>query len=468
MASSVDSPSLLEQRYRQRSLWLDTYPGSLEPRPALPGDITCDVCIVGAGFSGLWTAYYLREHAPDLRVVVLEREIAGFGASGRNGGWASGGLAGDPDLYSKRGGREATRLAHRETYAAIDEIGRVVEKEDIDCGFVKAGQLLVATSPAQEQRLKGVMARRAALGDGPDDQVPLSMAVVVARVRVAAARAGMWSPHGARVDPARLVRGLAEVVERKGVTIYERTPVTSIEPGIVTSGHGTVRAIHVLRCTEAFTVEQEGQRRRYLPLYSLMVATEPLGPEVWEELGWQAREAVGDVRHLFFYAQRTSDDRIAIGGRGAPYRLGSPIDEANERNDAVRTRLEDTIRRHFKPAGHAAITHHWGGALAVPRDWSMAVQHDRRTGVGFGGGYTGHGVAATNITGRTLADLVLERDTELVTLPFVGHRSRSWEPEPLRFVASRAIVKVMGSSDRAEEHLDHTAKRMRLIQPFLP
>ena len=176
------------------------------------------------------------------------------------------------------------------------------------------------------------------------------------------------------------MRGLADVVERKGVTIYERTPVTSIESGIVTSGHGTVRAIHVLRCTEAFTVELEGQRRRYLPLYSLMVATEPLGPEVWAELGWEGREAVGDVRHLFFYAQRTSDDRIAIGGRGAPYQLGSPIDEANERNDGVRRRLEDTIRRHFKPAGQAAITHHWGGPLAVPRDWSMAVQHDRRNG----------------------------------------------------------------------------------------
>jgi glycine/D-amino acid oxidase-like deaminating enzyme len=223
----------------------------------------------------------------------------------------------------------------------------------------------------------------------------------------------------------------------------------------------------VLRCTEAFTVQLPGQRRRFLPLYSLMIATEPLGPEVWDEIGWENRETVGDVRHLFFYAQRTPDDRLAIGGRGAPYRLGSPIDETHERNAGVAERLRATIRRHFPAAADAAITHHWGGALGVPRDWCMAVHHDRSTGLGWGGGYTGHGVAATNMVGRTLADLVLGRDSDLVSMPFVGHRSRSWEPEPLRFVASRAIVRVMGTADSAEEHLPHTARRMRLIEPFI-
>ena len=199
MASSTHPQSLLEQRYRQRSLWLDTFPGSLEPRPGLPGDITCDVCIVGAGLTGLWTAYYLREHAPDLRVVVLEREIAGFGGSGRNGGWASGGLAGDPDLYAKKGGREATRLAHRETYRTIDEIGRVVAKEGIDCGFVKAGQLLAATSPAQEQRLAGA--------DGPAGRARRRPRRPGARCRRPRSRPGCGSPRRAAACGRRTAPG---------------------------------------------------------------------------------------------------------------------------------------------------------------------------------------------------------------------------------------------------------------------
>jgi glycine/D-amino acid oxidase-like deaminating enzyme len=177
---------------------------------------------------------------------------------------------------------------------------------------------------------------------------------------------------------------------------------------------------------------------------------------------------VSDLRHLFFYAQRTQDGRIALGGRGAPYRLRRPIDEGNEQNGQVRARLERVIQRHFPAAAPARITHHWGGPLGVPRDWSMAVGFDRSTGLGAAGGYAGHGVVAANIAGRTLADLVLERDTDLVHLPWVGHRSRRWEPEPLRFVASRAIVRVLGSADRKEDETGRSARRTRLLAPVLP
>lgn len=251
------------------------------------------------------------------------------------------------------------------------------------------------------------------------------------------------------------------------VRIFEQTAARLIAPGRVVTDRGTLGADHVLRCTEAFTVEQAGQGRRYLPLYSLMIATEPLPASAWAELGWAGRETVSDTRHLFFYAQRTADDRIAIGGRGAPYALGSPINEARTQDPGVRERLMRTVARHFPSAAEARITHHWGGPLAVPRDWCMSVNHDPATGLGEAGGYSGHGVVAANIAGRTLADLVLGRSTDLVTLPWVGHRSRSWEPEPLRFLASRAIVGIMGSSDRVEERIPHTARRMRLIEPFI-
>lgn len=454
-------------RYRQRSLWLDHLPESLVPRPSLDGDSTVDVCIVGAGMTGLWTAYYLSVLEPSLRIAVVEREIAGFGASGRNGGWVSGGMAGDFPRFERERGHDAIVRAQRSTYAAVDEIGRVLAAENVECGWRKGGQLQLAATPAQLERLHAVIAKRRALGDGEEDMRLLEPREVQDRVRAAHVLAGAFSPHCARVDPARMTRGLATAVERRGVRIYEQTAAQVIGPGRVVTEHGTLTADHVLRCTEAFTVQLPGQRRRYLPLYSLMIATDPLPASAWDELGWEGRETVSDTAHLFFYAQRTPDDRIAIGGRGAPYVLGSPIDMTHEQNAGVRDRLQRTIARHFPPAAGARISHHWGGALAVPRDWRMSVNHDPATGFGAAGGYSGHGVAASNIAGRTLADLVLERSTDLVSLPWVGHRSRSWEPEPLRFLASRAIIGVMGSADRAEERLPRTARRMRLIEPFI-
>jgi glycine/D-amino acid oxidase-like deaminating enzyme len=462
------SAAPLEARYRGRSLWLDGVPGSLAPRPGLPGDTDYDVAIVGGGFTGLWAAYHLAQGAPDMRIAVLEREIAGYGPSGRNGGWVSGGLSGSGAAYARRGGMDAVLRAVRETHAAVDHVGDVVAREGIDCGYRKRGGLFVATTEPQRKRLLARVRDQHELGLGEDDVRLLSGAESNAIARVEGALQASFSPHCARVDPGRLVRGLAEACERFGVTIYERTPATAIEAGRVTTPVGTVRAPVVLQATESYSVQLPSQRLRYLPLYSLMIATEPLPDDVWAELGWTDGVMVSDLRHLFFYAQRTQDGRIALGGRGAPYRLRRPIDEGNEQNGQVRARLERVIQRHFPAAASARITHHWGGPLGVPRDWSMAVGFDRSTGLGAAGGYAGHGVVAANIAGRTLADLVLERDTDLVHLPWVGHRSRRWEPEPLRFVASRAIVRVLGSADRKEDETGRSARRTRLLAPVLP
>jgi glycine/D-amino acid oxidase-like deaminating enzyme len=264
------------------------------------------------------------------------------------------------------------------------------------------------------------------------------------------------------------VRGLAEACERRGVTIYERTNARALEPGRVRCDAGTVRADVVLRATESYTAQLPGQRRRYLPIYSLMIATAPLGPEVWEALRWRDGLLVRDLRHLFFYAQRTADGRIAIGGRGAPYWLASPFDRRNEHNRAVRERLVQTLRREFPAAGAAEITHHWGGPLAVPRDWSMSITFDRSRGFGAAGGYTGHGVGASNVSGRTLADLVLSNDTELTAMPWVGHASPRWEPEPIRFLVARAITATLAGADRHEDATGKPARRTRLIRAFLP
>lgn len=399
---------------------------------------------------------------------MLEREIAGFGPAGRNGGWVSARIAGSWAAYARSGGADAVRRAERETYRTVDEIGRVVAQERIDCGFDKGGTVTVAASTPQAQRLGAELATARSRDLGEDDVRRLDPAELAELVRVRDGRLAAYSPHCARVDPARLVRGLAEACERLGVVIHEGTEVLEAVPGRVRCREGTVRADHVVRATESYTTQFPGERSRYLPLYSLMIATEPLDDAVWEAIGWPPGLTVRDMGHLFFYAQRTTDGRIAIGGRGAPYRLGRPISDAGERNALVRRRLEATVRRLFPAAAGAAITHHWGGPLAVPRDWSMAVRYDEASGFGWAGGYSGHGVVASNISGRTLADLVLRRRTELVSLPWVGHRSRHWEPEPLRFLASQAIVRILDSADRAEGRTDRRARRTALVAPFLP
>jgi glycine/D-amino acid oxidase-like deaminating enzyme len=462
-ASSLDAQ--LESRYRARSLWLDTIPEPLTPRASLASDLDCDVVIVGAGFTGLWTAYYLKQHDPDLDVVVVEREIAGYGPSGRNGGWVSPGIAGTARAYGYNRDDEPVLRALRETEATPGEIGAVVSREGIDCGFLKAGMLMVAMTEPQRERLVSSAARTYEHGELEQELGPEE---VEQFVRIPGVLAGTFTPDAARVNPARLVRGLAEVCERRGVVIYERTPALEVEPERVRCAKGTVHAGTVLRTTESYTTELPGERLRYLPLYSLMIATEPLPDDVWEQLGWRDGLLIGDVHHLFFYAQRTSDGRIAIGGRGAPYRLRHPISEDNERSREVTARLRQTLRRHFPAAADAAITHHWGGPLAVPRDWSMSINFDTDTRFGFAGGYTGHGVSASNISGRTLADLVLGRDTDLVKLPWVGHQSRPWEPEPVRFLASRAIVRLLGEADRIEDSTGKRSGRARLVKPFMP
>jgi len=338
---AVGGPAVIggdpEKAYRSRSLWLDQLDGSLAPRPSLPGDRDCDVAIVGAGFTGLWTAYYLATLQPDLRVVVIEREIAGFGPSGRNGGWAIGGLPGSRSAYRLRDDPDRAARALRATYDAIDEIATVTQREQIDCGFVKAGALTIATSAPQWRRLQTRETNAATASHEEADGRLLSVPETEALVRVPDLHGGRYTPHAARIDPARLVRALAVACERRGVTIYERTAASSLEPGQVRCGALSVRAEAVIRATESYTTQMPGHGRRFLPLYSLMIATAPLEEDVWAQLGWRDGLLVEDRHFLFFYAQRTTDGRIAIGGRGAPYRLTSPIDDRNERDTRARS-----------------------------------------------------------------------------------------------------------------------------------
>ena len=265
----------------------------------------------------------------------------------------------------------------------------------------------------------------AAGGSGEDDVRLLAGQEARSLLSATKVRGATYTPDCAAVHPGRLVTGLATAVEGRGVTIYERTAATSLQPGRVRTHHGTVRADVVVRATEGYTRSLHGRRRELAPVYSLIVATEPLPAETWERIGLRRRETFSDYRHVIVYGQRTADDRMVFGGRGAPYHFGSAIKPGFDRDDRVFASLRATLVDLFPVLSSARITHTWGGALGVPRDWCASVGLDRSTGLAWAGGYVGDGVSTTNLAGRTLRDLVLRRDTDLTRLPWVGHRSRA-------------------------------------------
>ncbi len=424
------------------SVWFTDYPS---PRPALPGDRDADVCIVGAGYTGLWTAYYLKKADPSLRIAVLEARFAGFGASGRNGGWLSGLVPGDRHRMAAQYGRDGVLAWQHALNGAVDEVIDVAAREGVDAGIVKGGTLQVARNRAQAARLAAEIDEE--LYWQVDGITPLTNDEAAERIRLDGVVSAYHNPHCARVQPARLVRGLADVVDRLGVDIYEASPVTEIAPRRVVTPHGVVRAPIVLRATEGFTAALPGLRRKWLPMNSSMIATEPLSEEVWAAIGWHGRETLGDTAHGFFYAQRTVDDRIAIGGRSVPYRFGSRTDRDGRVPQRTVERLTAVLRTVLPQTRDVPVAHAWCGVLAVPRDWEATVSFDRTTGLGWAGGYVGHGVTATNLAGRTLADLVLDRRTALTELPWVGHRSRNWEPEPLRWLGVRGMYLAYRAAD---------------------
>jgi glycine/D-amino acid oxidase-like deaminating enzyme len=347
----------------------------------------------------------------------------------------------------------------------------VCAAEGIAADFVKGGNVSVATSPAQLARLRAGLAHDRKWGDTEDVVTFLTRDELRERISVAGALGGLFSPHCARIQPAALAEGLAAAAERRGADIYEATPVTAILPGGSGGSHrgavartpfGDVRAKTVLRCTEGFTAALPGSRRALLPMNSSMVVTEPLPDSAWKEIGWDRFETLGDAAHAYMYAQRTADGRIALGGRGVPYRFASATDELGQTSQETAEALGEILRRMFPAAANARLEHAWCGVLGVPRDWCASVSYDAAAGIGWAGGYSGHGVAAANLAGRTLAGLVLGVSSELTSLPWVGHHSRDWEPEPTRWAGVHGLYAMYRLADRLETPAARSGSQARV------
>ncbi len=446
--------------YRPISYWLETANDDLTPRAPLDGSTDADVAILGAGLTGLWTAYYLRRADPTLRIVVVERDIAGFGASGRNGAWCAPDLNISISRLARLHGDDAARRMQQATYDAVDEVGRATAAEGIDAGFHKGGEIIVARGPQgvpslqdslEEYRRFGFGARYRIVGG--DELAP--------RIRIAGTVKALVSDDAAVVHPGRLTRGLARLLERDGVRIVEGTPVTKIRlkdrtgKAALVTPMGDVRAPVIVLAGEAYLSQLEQFHRQLVPLWSLIVLTEPISEEAWAEIGWQGREVVASTRLSIDYLSRTEDGRILFGGRGAPYRFGSPIRLEYDLHAPTHERLRGFVREWFPSLRGVQFTHAWGGPLGMPRDWHPTMAFDPATGLATSRGYIGHGVSTTNLGGRVLTDLILGRKTPLTELPLVNHRSPNWEPEPLRWLGVRYAQWAMG---RLDDKISRTGK----------
>lgn len=446
------------------SLWHDSLGEPLTQRASLSADDVAtawDVVIIGAGYTGLWTALALRREAPELSVLVLEKETAGFGASGRNGGWCSALFPTSPGALVEKHGLDQAVSMRRAMVDAVSSVGRWSTELGIDCDFIQGGTTTLARSPIHHHRAMEELADSRLVGVDTLQWRPASQTI-----RATNTLGAVFDPACARLHPAKLVRGMARVAEEQGVRIAEGTEVHRYGSGTVTTSRGVVRAGIIVDAMEGYRSQLAQTKRDSLPLYSLMIATEPLPDSFFDDIGLPHGMTFADYRSLVIYGQRTADNRIAFGGRGAPYHWGSRISPRFDRVPRVFDALSATLRELFPAVTPYAITHRWGGVLGVPRDWHSSVTLDNTTRIGRAGGYVGDGVALSHLAGLTMADLILGRTTPRTQLPFVGHRSPRWEPEPLRFVGATAAILGVALADRRESATGKPSIVSTLIAPL--
>ena len=438
--------------WRTISLWMDQLDEPLLARPALEHDLDVDVAIIGAGYTGLWTAYYLKRLAPGLDIAIIEAQTAGFGASGRNGGWLMGNILGEDRLLAGLS-PERRRASFDLLHSIPDEVEVVLEREGIACDFRKGGVLYCAARyPEQEGSLRRYLDDLYRQGLTESDYRWLSPEQLAQQIRVAKPYGGIYAPHVATIQPAKLVRGLARAVENMGVNIYENSAVTQWQSGSLRTAKAAVRSRWIVPAVEGYATTLPPLGRYQMPVQSLIVATEPLSTATWDEIGLSHGQAFSESSRQVTYGQRTADNRLVFGARGG-YQFAGKL-----RHDFDLTTSEVELRRYlfgelFPQLKHVQISHAWGGNLGMSRRFKPHMLCDRASGIALSGGYGGEGVGASNLGGRTLADLILERDTELVHQPWVMPQGgldtlKAWEPEPCRWLGYNAIIRSFVHEDQ--------------------
>jgi glycine/D-amino acid oxidase-like deaminating enzyme len=432
-------------RYQQKSFWLSGF--ELAPGRRLTGEVSCDVAIVGGGFTGIATAYFLKKLDPAIEVAVIEKEVVGYGASGRNAGFCTRFFGLDPSVTALRFGRDNALKADQYMGEAVELVRHLVEEHAIACDYERVGALLVATSPAHEARIRKhvELARRIGLGDirWLDSQE------LAEEVRSPLFRGAASDPTAAMLNPAKLVRGMKSVVEGMGVHIYEDTPVLDVKAGdgvTLRVPEGVVRADRVVFATNAYTHLLPLARRKQLPGFTHIVLTEPLRPEHFERIGWQNRQGLSDARNLIHYFRLTADNRVLFGGSDIKFSFGKGMDLDDSKD--VFSRLERNLYAMFPALSDLQITHRWGGPVSITLDMAPAVGRAAKGRVLYAVGCMGQGVSLSHLNGKTLAEMALDKQTPRTEMFFVDRFVPPVPPEPFRYALCQTARGLLRLQDR--------------------
>jgi glycine/D-amino acid oxidase-like deaminating enzyme len=439
---------------RLPSWWLEdalAREGEPAPAPALDGDATADVAIVGGGYTGLWTALALREQAPELRVTLLEAEICGHGPSGRNGGFVHGYWASFPGILPLLGEECAVELAE-EGEKIIPGIRAWAAARGEDVWLREGGMLEVSAAPAQDASVEKGAAAAATVGRS-EHAVPLTPEGVAQRVRSPVFRAGVFYPECATIHPGLLVRALRRAALDAGVTICEQTPVTDVLAGtpneVVTPG-GTLRAPEVVLATNAALTGWSPASRNLTNFGSYVVLTEP-APEALAEIGWTGDEAIVDGRMFLHYFRTTNDGRVLMGSGSGPIGFGGRIDDRFSRDQPTAARAEAGLRRLLPGLADVRVERAWGGPIDVSADHLPFFRTKPGTRIHYGAGYSGHGVGPAWLGGRILASLVLGAGDEWTRSPLATRHVPRLPGEPLRRVGGGLVRWAIMACEAAEE-----------------
>ncbi|MHB9798992.1 NAD(P)/FAD-dependent oxidoreductase [Pseudomonas sp. MT3] len=434
----------------KRSLWLQEIAAELDPTPALNGELEVDVAIVGGGFVGLWTALRLLELEPGCRVAIIERDICGGGASGRNGGFVMSWWPKISSLAAQCGKEEALRLA-RASAAAIGEIGEFCAEHRIDAHFRRNGWLWTATSDAQRGAWKDVQRTCERLGEPVFQSLP--DAEVARRSGSPRHLEGVIEASNATVQPARLARGLRRVALEKGVRIYENTPLLDFQrgqPAQLRTPEGCVRARRVVLAHNAWAAAIPELRRTILPVTSTIVATAPI-PQRLEQIGWTGGEAITDSQLMVDYYRTTHDGRIAFGKGTGMISYASRVDGSYDDNPQLNEDTERDFRRSYPQLADVPITHAWSGPIDRTYDSLPVFGHlDGAPHIVYGVGWSGNGVGPSRLGGRILASLALGLDDEWSRCGLVGRQPKRFPPEPLRYVGGLSVRNAVQRKEAAE------------------
>ena len=423
--------------YSDTSFWLATY-GPYTPNPPLEDEIRVDVAVIGGGFTGLSTAYHIKKDSPGLEVAVLEAEVIGFGASGRNGGFSMTLFGLEPAVTKALFGLERTVEAHRYMERAVDYVDDLVREHAIQSDYEFTGFLRAATTPGYVRRIKHDLEILVSMGitgiewieaDEIRDQVdsPLFLG-------------GWWEPRCGLMNPAKQARELKRIVQASGAQVYENTSVMEVRRDdrfTLKTPKGSLDAEKIVFATNAYSHLIPRLRRKQVPAFTHMVVTEPLKDRQLATIGWRNRQGLEDARNLVHYFRLTADNRIAIGGSDVSLAFGS--DMQRDMNERIFADLERDVVRLFPVLEGIDFTHRWGGPVSVTLDMAPAIGYIGDKRAVYSLGCVGHGVSMTHLNGWTLADMILERQTDLTSVWFVDRRTLPWPPEPLRLILSQAI-----------------------------